>query len=411
MRELPSVLSTVVVPRVFSPSQLSLGIDCRLRLVLAAGGAKVGRLPTHPAAERGSVFHQLLERAGRGAIPRCGDSREAVEKELRRLLDDAATRLSSDTTTAHYAHLEDAFSTVEWHNARQRVLAIATRLLNETSPMDSSWEQKTEHEPLRYEDLGPSGRWPEVRIQAPELRLSGRMDAVEKHLSGRVVVRDYKSGHVYDRDGRLQHSIELQLRLYALAILESDPAADVELFVTRDSDEQIHLDSASAEEARDWLVGTLDGLPPGAMLTARELAAPGPHCASCPFRPACGAYLDAAPDLWLIGTPSAAMPLDTWGEVLSFRRCEDSRLVLDLLDAAGRRVKILRLDDRHALLHRVEYGAMLWFFGLASSPGRLIEGRWLHPRNFYELPADPLQRRAWSLAVFTDSFRAGALSS
>jgi RecB family exonuclease len=399
MRELPSVLSTVVVPRVFSPSHLSLGIDCRLRLVLAAGGAKVNRLPTHPAAERGSVFHQLLERAGRGIIPRCGDSREAVEKELRRLLDDTATRLSSDTASAHFAHLENAFSTVAWHNARQRVLAIATRLLDETSPLDSSLEQKTEQDPFQYEDLGPSGRWPEVRIQAPKLRLSGRMDVVEKHLSGRVAVRDYKSGRVHDREGRLQQSIELQLRLYALAILEHDAGADVELFVTRDSDEQIQLDSASAEEAREWLVATLDGLPPGATLAAKELAVPGPHCASCPFRPACGAYLDAAPDLWLIGTPSVAMPLDVWGEVLFSQRHQDERLVLDLLDAAGRRVKILRLDDRHALLHHVEYGAKLWFFGLASSPGRLTKGRWLHPRNFYELPADQSQRRAWSLAV------------
>src|SRR5205823_4095500 len=127
-----------------------------------------------------------------------------------------------------------------------------------------------------------------------------------------------------------------------------------------DSDEQIHLDNASSEEVRDWLAGTLDGLPSGATLTARELAQPGPHCASCPFRPVCGAYLDAAPDLWLSGVASAEMPLDTWGEVLSFQRSEDRRLDLDLLDAAGRRVKILRLDDRHVPLHRVEYGAKLW---------------------------------------------------
>jgi len=180
MSELPSPIEEVTVPETFSPSQLAIARECRLRAVFASLGSSVPRLPTHPAAERGTVFHRLLERAARGSIPREPTPKEAVRQELHRLLKEAETRLTKDPATAHFAKLADSLPPLDWHNAVQGALFTAERLL-EAAPLTPRLDLPVSTtEPTSFDRLRGPGAWAEVRIEASSLRLGGRIDVVEK---------------------------------------------------------------------------------------------------------------------------------------------------------------------------------------------------------------------------------------
>lgn len=401
MRRLPLPVETVTVPDAFSPSQLALARDCRLRAVFAALGPSVPRLPTHPAAERGTVFHQLLERAARGLIDHSTDLRAAIRRELDDLLREAEARLSSDPATAHFAKLEETVPPVEWHNAVEEVIAVAERLAaaapTEVRVVSSG---RSSSDTVHFDRLRGPGRWSEVRIDAPSIRLSGRMDVVERRGANVVTVRDYKSGRIRERDGSVRPHIELQLRLYALAILAVEPSAWVELQASDGSeDHPVVLDGAIIGETRDWLEGILSGLPAGAIVRTEEVATPGHGCSYCSSRHVCPAYRQAAPALWRSGSEARPLPFDTWGEATRVAE-ERGLLTLELLDAAGRRVKIRRLDRRHVTPYEPRPGSELWLFGLSTAPKNVSQGCFFHPRNFFELPSDSSERRAWSLAVF-----------
>jgi hypothetical protein len=132
---------------------------------------------------------------------------------LTALLDRAEQRLASKPETAHFARLRQAFSPLEWHNACQRIIDLAVRLLRRAGPYKPQ-AYGFPKEDLDFAGLGPNGTWFEVHIEAPQLRLSGRMDVVEKSPQ-KIVVRDYNLGHVHDRQGNVLPHIEQQLRLYA----------------------------------------------------------------------------------------------------------------------------------------------------------------------------------------------------
>lgn len=396
---LPPRVTTLVPPVEFGPSHLASASHCRLRSVLATGTGGTPQLPAHPAAARGEVFHALLERANRGWIPVRTTSRRAVEDELDRLLDLAAERLSGQRSTSQFADLRSVFPAVEWHNACERTIRTGSALLDRTGYASGRCAVPSGNEPLLFEQLPEEGRWAEVRVRAPRLRLAGRMDVVEKYSGHRVIIRDYKTGQIFERDGSLRPDIEFQLRLYALAVLEHDPAAVLELFVFTDRDVRITLDEHSKSRTRACLEAILAPMAPGLPVVARSLASAGPHCYSCPFRHVCDAYLDAAPTLWTEGTEERPMPLDIWGELLRID-CRPDGVVLDLLDAAGRRVSVARVAHHHRVQEFAERGCRIWLFGLASRPLSTNAGRWFHPRNFYELPVHPSEKRAWSLAIY-----------
>jgi RecB family exonuclease len=401
MNELPKALDTVLIPERFSPSQLSMAKDCSLRAILSTGKPPVPRLPSNPGAERGSVFHELLEHAGKGIIEPSSEPRKAIEAALTALLERAEQRLAAKAETAHFARLRSAFSPLDWHNACQRVIDLAQRLLEHAPPHEPAAPSRFPAEPLEFSQLGPNGIWFEVHIQAPRLRLSGRMDVLEKKPE-KIVVRDYKTGQVHDREGSVLPHIEQQLRLYALAILEHFPQCAIELWISERKETRIVLDNDAVSETRTWLEALLAALPANAEVPAGLLANPGPSCLYCPFRHVCPAYLEQAPGLWVSGTLNGPLPLDIWGEVVSISGGEMDTS-MELKDAMGRRVKVQRLSTRHPALIDLAPGAQIFFFGLSSSKSSPTNGTYFHPRNYFELPVDPSQRRAWSLSIFAQS--------
>lgn len=401
MTELPEPVKVATIADTFSPSTLAMASRCPLRAVLSASEERLGRLPSSPAAERGIVFHQLWDRAAGGTIPAAGDPWPALEVELERLLDEARVRLSSQPETKHFADLRRTLPQIEWHNSVQGVLSTAKRLHVSGSRAQPQGDG-TGRPKRTFLSLAGPGRWTEVRVEAPALRMSGRVDVLERHPSGRVAVYDHKTGRVLDRDGVLLDHIGLQLRLYALAIQSASPGTEVELIVSHgEREERVPVDDATLDETRVWLDELLVTLPARERIEAESLARPGADCKTCSYRHVCSAYQTTAPRFWTGSPEDITWPLDTWGVVTAIEM-KGEMFAVDLEDAVGRRVRVHRLDARHVSLATTRRGQRIWFFGLCSARSLVSNGVRFHPLNMYEIPSESIQQRAWSLAVYSD---------
>jgi RecB family exonuclease len=398
---LPPPIGEVTIPAAFSPSGLSQAAECPLRAVLSSREVSAPRLPTHPAAERGSVFHKLLERAGKGSLPRLASVRESVEAELGLLLANARSRLAQNPDTAHFADLMVTLSEVEWHNKTKSILLAAESLLDR-APTPGSWPRSNDTAPLTYGHLPDEGTFHEVGISSGVLRLSGRMDLVEIGRPRKVRISDYKTGRVLDRQGEVLEHIALQLRLYALAVARQDPSAEIELCIIEGaSNRHLGWDADIRAETEKHLEELLANLPADKECSTDELARPGPWCSNCSFRHVCARYLKSAPRVWAAGCDSGPYPLDIWGE-LRGRQQTAAGIALDMTDAANRNVRVQRIDPRHGPLESYVAGRRLYLFGLAATQHSQHQGKHFHPRNFFELPSDRSPVRAWSLAVFEE---------
>lgn len=399
--KLPPPVGKVKIPAAFSPSGLSQAAECPFKAVLLSREVFAPRLPTHPAAERGSVFHKLLERAGKGAVPRRGSVRQSVEAELELLLTDARARLAQDPDTAHFADLKATLSEVEWHNKSRCTLLAAESLLG-SAPTPSSRPRNNDRQTLNYADLAGEGAFHEVEITSGDLRLFGRMDLVEIGRARKIRISDYKTGRVLDRKGEVLEHIALQLRLYALAVAHQDPSAQIELCILEGtSNRHVEWDTDIRARTESLLEEILGRLPAGEEAVSDELARPGPWCSNCPFRHVCRRYIEDAPRRWAAGCDSGSYPLDIWGEL----RGTEQTLVgiaLNVTDAANRNVRVQRIDPRHGSLESYFTGRRLYLFGLAATQHSQHQGKHFHPRNFFELPGDRSPVRAWSLAVFEE---------
>jgi hypothetical protein len=343
------------------------------------------------------VFHALLQRSALGVLPRGSGPRAAVEAELSSLLSGARQRLAGSPGTAHFADLSATLDPVAWRNAVEQVLTIAENLLA-NAPDRSGASVSPVRKHLRFEHLGPFGRWPEVVLESSALRLSGRADMIVKRRDGRVRVIDFKTGRVLRRKKLLPHLVE-QLLLYALVVCELSPGATVELTVRAQQRHSVDADAHSLEAARDRLVKAFEGLPPGGPFEADDLSSVGPACTSCRSRHVCRRYLQEAPGLWKTGA-NDRLPADLWGQVESVASGGSRGWAVNMRDAAGRMARIEGLDGRHSP-ELLRPGQRAWFFGLAATM-RPIQGRWMHPRNFHELSRHSGQPRAWSLTAFTE---------
>jgi len=399
--KLPTPLGEVTIPDSFSPSGLSHAVECPLRIVLSSREVPAPRLPTHPAAERGSVFHTLLERAGKGLVPRIGSAHDSIEADFKQLLSKACSRLAMSPDTAHFAELRSTLSEVEWHNKTKELILAAESLLV-AAPAVARPSQRSHTRPRDYTDLLDEGTFHEVEITSEDLRLKGRIDLLEIGVPKKVRISDYKTGRVLDRQGGILTHIALQLRLYALAISQVDPLAEVELCVIAGaSSYPLAWDANTRADTERLLEGLLDALPSGKKREAADLARPGPWCTTCPHRHVCRGYLDKTPGAWANGCDSGPYPFDIWGE-LRGREQSAAGLSLDITDAANRNVRVQRIDPRHGSVESYVPGRRLYIFGLATTQHSHHQGKHFHPRNFFELPSDRSPVRAWSLAVYEE---------
>jgi len=379
------------VPDLFSPSQLAFGESCLLRAVLGSV-PDAPKLTAHPAAVLGRVLHELIDMAVRGQIDPTPDPKRAVEQMLDVLLDREEGRLSA-VRLSDPLRLRDVFPPLVWRRKRRAALDLAEKYLSGVLPRAIG---RGGGRPLDAREFPPNGRWAEVRLQTPSLRLHGRADIIER-TNGNVTVRDLKTGRVLGSDGDLLPHIERQMRLYGAMAHVVWPTASVSLVVDYGIERGVEFTAAQESELVVWLNDILRRLPSDADASVDALASPGEVCDGCPHRHVCPAYLRTAPDLWR-GKAVARMPLDVWGEVIAVSTRSSGLVDLTIRDAIGRSVKIFGLATFR--LDNVQLGDAVWFFGLRSRDRRGGEGSWKHPHNFFEVADDDEYSRAWALEAF-----------
>jgi hypothetical protein len=242
----------------------------------------------------------------------------------------------------------------------------------------------------------------EVFLESTALRLCGKADRVRRCDDGVLEISDFKTGAITDTNGELKASYVLQVQAYGLMALELEPQTSLRLLLDNGEESAVPSDLDSLNAARDHILEFVARFPAGAMMPVEELASPGSECTRCGIRPSCTAYLTAAPDWWHdVPDEIGFAPADTWGEVKKFLPEGEHSVTLNLTDAAGRSVRVRRIDTRHGL-RRESVGEAVYFFNLlADAVRRGFAGQRPHPRLFHELPGveDPTAR-AWTVRVY-----------
>lgn len=394
MIRLPPTLKTCHVPRALSPSQMAFGDRCLLRAVLGSSRSAAA-LAAHPAAALGRVFHRFLEQAVRRDQEGSSDDSGVDANTLDRLLDEEDRKLAS-TWGSSAPRLREIFPPLVWRRKRRSVLDLAAKYQSEAIPRA---RPSVGGGFLDAKLLPRDGKWAEVPLDVPELRLQGRADLLER-VNGDVTIRDLKTGRVRTDDGELSPHITKQVRLYGLMARAIWPSATISLAIDDGVDHEVSFDRVNADEISAWLAATLARLPAEHDVDAESLASPGEACETCAHRHVCSAYLKVAPGFWS-GEAPVRFPLDVWGELVTVVPRGDNLADVTVRDAAGRAVKVFGLMGSR--LDAAKSGDVIWFFGLRTRDRRGGEGAWRHPLNFFEVADDDPFARAWTLETFVVS--------
>lgn len=397
---LPSAVDLIAPPQTLSPSHLGIADECLLRAVLGSVRS-VEPLPAHPAADLGTAFHLLLERAVRGEIERRGTAEEDARRELGTLLDDASSRLAARLPVGASADLRAVWPPLVWRRKMRLVLDIAVRYLERdrpTWPARSRSNEDARDSPLDFDALPSTGTWAEVRMRAPTLRIAGRADLVEKTPTG-VTIRDLKTGRATDQEGGVRPHVARQLRLYGLMARQQAPGRAIRLVVDDGMEREVSFSTSEANETEEWLLSVLRLIPTGRSVEATRIGRLGPACEGCGFRHVCPVYRRQAAAAWRDGAPHR-MPLDVWGTVELREQVADGTCRVRIRDDAGRLVAVSGL--RPERLKGVGLGARLHLYGLRTRDRTGGHESARHPLNFFETSADDSHDRAWSLAAFTE---------
>jgi hypothetical protein len=199
---------------------------------------------------------------------------------------------------------------------------------------------------------GGVGLPPEAELVTPDGKLGGRLDAVIPTPAG-IVIRDYKTGQVYDEDeggGRaLKERYQLQMRLYAIlyAHAKGPWPAHLEVVTSRGEVIEVPFTPEECEAVYREAIQRLDDLARqvGEVQRGRvpleTLANPaGETCRFCPYRPMCCAYR-----LWCEAQSAGEEKglQDAWGMFIGTRPGRSGVVLLDLESVSGRR-RILDLS-------------------------------------------------------------------
>ena len=393
---LPTAIREIRVPAFFSPSRWSSAHLCP---VTDWGTAIAGYLlPESPEMVFGTVVHRARQRFLCEPLgPR--SQVEAMNQIFEEETTKEEARLSTEGNGA-IVPLSKSVDWLRWADQRRRLQSWAEHTTAKgTLPKGGSRHRASpsSHE-LDSFALGVEPWW-----QSSALRLKGRPDEAWLSDDGSIEIVDYKTGWVFNDDGRLVKSIETQLHLYALMAEALAPGHNVRLFVQHARREPVPWNEMTRLIAQDGLRALADQFPAASVIDGVEAARPGLHCKGCRLRPSCTAYHSTAPAWWHNkSTSPRPLPLDVWGHI---DRIEQDKVgvTVSLEDAAGRRVRIEGLAEDRRLID-VDRGDELFFFGLQPTEDTFRHSSKIHPVNFHERsPGKP-----WPEALQTRVFKVGA---
>jgi len=397
MRTLPEALQMIDVPDRFAASSLGGWTACVAKLALASQrlSPALAPLPGGPAAVKGTLAHRVIEQWIKGEGP--DEPEELFAHAYQRLREE----LKADSSRAAFAELAEVFGAADWSGFRAWVLARC-----EASGRVPVGRQSGQA-PDRGDRIRLTGV--EVPLRSETLRLTGKADRIRQLAAETYEIRDFKSGAVLNDEGGVTEAVALQLQAYGLMFLEARPGAQLVLVVDIGRDIPVAFDAEVRASARERIETLLAPVPAASRQSMDRLATPGADCLGCRVRHLCSGYLAQAPSWWLAyPDTSARISYDNWGLIAAVIGRADG-IDVTLEDAAGRRVRIDRLERRHGLTSS-HLGRALWLFDLESpGPGRNFKGQRYHPRVFHELPRDRRERRAWGAQVFLGPDGAEAL--
>lgn len=393
--QLPNAINEIAIPSYLSPSQLSLEGGCLLKSVLGCTKNGVQRLIPHPRAEIGNIIHKLMELAARGGIEGNGDPGELVKRVFEDLLESTRKKLEIDPRHLSYVDLRSTMPPLEWRRRIRFALDSALRLLDAASKIVPA---DTLGDAVSLSDIVGDGRWAEVSIVSPSLRLAGRVDILERK-NGIITVHDLKTGRVKDETGEVFPHLQSQMCLYGLMVRSLDPKKKIRLVIDHEESTLIPFGEKKVAETEERLMSLLSMLPVSKTVSSTSLAVFGPECLNCSFRHQCTTYLTEAPGRWS-SQCEYRLPLDSWGVVQAIERIHADNNEIRLIDQALRQVKVFGLRD--VQLEYVKVGSKVWLFGLASDFRGRNQTAWSHPMNFHELAVGSTGQTAWCLQIYAE---------
>jgi len=399
LTDLPPELEKVAVPGCFSVTRLASSGDCILKAIVPQAACPAW--PPSPEAEFGRITHSLMDLAARGQIESSKLDPRPVEIALERLLLNERVGHESTMNTHDCLDLRTAFTQCEWRKRTSLAVARTLEVLNLRRPTGDGGELTQGNRiplmrALQLEGFAAS----EVALESKNLRLKGRADFLRVLADGTVEVSDFKSGNVLDDEGEVDEVTALQLRLYGLGILELAPRARVELkVVSRGGTSRVTFSTEDIDKTRKWLAELTSQLPEGEWIQSERIAVVGSQCRGCKARAVCPVYRTSIAELWKRSDLLIKLPLDIAGRILEVESHAEGTTTIRLTDLAGRTTKIHRICPG-ILPTDFDRDGVFWFFNLASSEVAVRNGKWRHPRNFHDLPASTLERRAWTLQVY-----------
>jgi len=266
-----------------SPTSYEVLGSCRLRYSFGQQPG-AGTFRGTPAARLGTICHQVLDEAVRGAVFETDGWREEIEQLWDRALAAEETNAAADGVT------EEARRWPGYQLKRARLFHVAGRL---------------------REFLGVLPRDAQLLVEQPltaaDGRLYGRPDLVIRS-PGQHQIIDYKSGGVIDRDSKQPREVYVrQLQLYAFLEHEASGEwpATAHLVPLQGSPVEIDVDpdacTGLATQALQALDAYNDSVP------ATQPASPTPeNCRWCSYPIICSAFWDRCDEAWAPAIAAAA---------------------------------------------------------------------------------------------------------
>jgi RecB family exonuclease len=396
LNPIQKVIRSVQIPETFAVTQVAGNCDCFLKSILNTGRYIGNRLRSSPLAELGKISHAVIESSARDTLHGKPVSAQIIERKFEKLIADYQTRARTKAKPEKILKLKRTMPPLAWERKKRTLIDLALVYSNRMKRIPKTFS-KPRKKQFSFQDAIGLGRWFEVAINVPALRLKGRIDILERTPEG-LLITDFKFGDIKDEDGLLKSQIAMQLRLYGLMAASLDQTANISLFVNDGNLNPVPFDSKIANETKDWLRSLTDELPSGTVVQSEGLSKVGSDCLWCHQRHRCIKYRKEAPALWSREI-EWRLPLDTWGRVdkLSMK---DELAEIGMTDAGGRLVKIFGVRDQH--LTNVKIGNALWLFNLAVSRRSCGGTTWRHPLNFHEINIHDEFDRAWSTQIFID---------
>lgn len=359
---LPNSFTVAPISRI-SPSRFIGLKSCWLREIWASNLVPV-LLPTNARAHVGTIVHEMLAAAGRGEL--------SSEPEVKSYWVSLVSRAEQEMLS-HWLER----SLVPLSKSVRNYSVDALRAIKKAREI-ALWRKDR-----AAADAGVgTGCGFELWVHTSDKKVCGFIDHAY-HDGADIVIRDYKSGYVFeptDAGGNVKESFAVQLRLYAALYsftfarwpskLELMPTEGPSVVVPFDPAECINLVN-EAKSLLDEINATVLRINEKHVSSATLASPTAETCSHCAYRPNCSAYVHVQKE------PDAGWPLDVRGVVKNIQPLMNGQLAVILQTSHGMEViRSISPGGRHPALANVSPGQALAIFNLQKSfpGGGLQEG-------------------------------------